>query len=194
MCISSDSTYSAQSCSCESEENLAQWIKVTLTQGLAFTNGVKFYTFLVLFFPCKIPMPIYFYGISIFSLLSAITILMSFARRICIASTTIPQLIFLFILVTCLLDIVFILYSKILFQSPMGANVMRNFQHHGQSQRQQLSLIIYPSKFLCTYHDHNYHKQHEEVHDKCLQKKQIHKKSEHEQSNLLIMSCMNILI
>ena len=46
--------------------NLAQWIKVTLTQGLAFTNGVKFYTFLVLFFPCKIPMPIYFYGISIF--------------------------------------------------------------------------------------------------------------------------------
>ena len=27
---------------------------------------VKFYTFLVLFFPCKIPMPIYFYGISIF--------------------------------------------------------------------------------------------------------------------------------
>ena len=95
--------------------NLAQWIKVTLTQGLAFTNGVKFYTFLVLFFPCKIPMPIYFYGISIFSLLSAITILMSFAWRICIASTTIPQLIFLFILVTCLLDIVFILYSKILF-------------------------------------------------------------------------------
>ena len=46
--------------------NLAQWIKVTLTQRLAFTNGVKFYTFLVLFFPCKIPMPIYFYGISIF--------------------------------------------------------------------------------------------------------------------------------
>ena len=139
-------------------------------------------------------MPIYFYGISIFSLLSAITILMSFAWRICIASTTIPQLIFLFILVTCLLDIVFILCSKILFQSPMGANVMRNFQHHGQSQRQQLSLIIYPSKFLCTYHNHNDHEQHKEVHDKCLQKKQIHKKSEHEQSNLLIMSCMNILI
>ena len=55
--------------------NLAQWIKVTLTQRLAFTNGVKFYTFLVLFFPCKIPMPIYFYGISIFSLLSAIQFL-----------------------------------------------------------------------------------------------------------------------
>ena len=122
------------------------------------------------------------------------TILVSFAWRICIASTTIPQLIFHFILITCLLDIVFILYREIIFQSPVGVNVIRYFQHHGQSQRQQLSLIIYPSKFLCTYHDHNDHKQHKEVHDKCLQKKQIHKKSEHEQSNLLIMSCMNILI
>ena len=46
------------------------------------------------------------------------TILVSFAWRICIASTTIPQLIFLFILVTCLLDIVFILYSKIFFSHP----------------------------------------------------------------------------
>ena len=53
---------------------------------------------------------------------------------------------------------------------------------------------LFASKFLCTYHDHNDHKQHEEVHDKCLQKKQIHKKSEHEQSNLLTMSCMTILI
>ena len=159
--------------------NLAQWIKVTLTQRLAFTNGVKFYTFLVLFFHAKYQCQYIFMAKILnqyFLLTVCYTILMSFVGRICIASTTIPQLTFLFILITCLLDIVFIFYSKILFQSPMGANVMRNFQHHGQSQRQQLSLIIYPSKFLCTYHDHNDHKQHKEVHDKCLQKKQIHKK------------------
>ena len=55
--------------------NLAQWIKVTLTQGLAFTNGWNFTLFWCFFFPCKIPMPMYFYGISIFSLLSAIQFL-----------------------------------------------------------------------------------------------------------------------
>ena len=51
----------------------------------------------------------------VFFLTVCYTILVNFAWRICIASTTIPQLIFLVILVTCLLDIVFILYSKILF-------------------------------------------------------------------------------
>ena len=87
----------------------------TYTRPSLYKWGEILHFFGAFFFPCKIPMPIYFYGISIFSLLSAITILMSFAWRICIASTTIPQLIFLFILITCLLDIVFIFYSKILF-------------------------------------------------------------------------------